>query len=74
MPKYFRNEFTVEFQALEPKRLPKGKKVFPSHKYGHSYESPTYFMNEHSIICKESYDNPFLPKKEEDRRKKMVSA
>ena len=32
----------------------------PDMKYGVSYESPSYFRSQHTLVCKDSYNNPFL--------------
>lgn len=32
----------------------------PDMKFGISYEAPAYFMGKSSLICKGSYNNPFI--------------
>ena len=32
----------------------------PDMKYGVSYEAPTYFTGKNTLICKDSYNNPYI--------------
>jgi hypothetical protein len=34
----------------------------PEHKFGISYEAPTYFRSTHTLMCKDSYRNPYIEK------------
>ncbi|CAD8139963.1 unnamed protein product [Paramecium octaurelia] len=63
LPSYLRSSYSQTYQLLEPTKILKGKKVFPQFAYGNSHEAPTYFKLSNSLICRESYDNPYLKSK-----------
>ncbi|CAD8044256.1 unnamed protein product [Paramecium primaurelia] len=63
LPQYLRSSYSQTYQILEPTKILKGKKVFPQFAYGNSHEAPTYFKLSNSLVCKESYDNPYIKNK-----------
>ncbi|CAD8084613.1 unnamed protein product [Paramecium sonneborni] len=60
LPDYLRSTFSDTFKMQEPPKLQKGKKILPQYAFGNSLESPSFFRNPNTLICRESYDNPFL--------------
>lgn len=44
----------------DPPKTNKGKKQLPQFAFGTSLESPSFFRTPNTLICRESYDNPFL--------------
>ncbi|CAD8177446.1 unnamed protein product [Paramecium pentaurelia] len=60
LPDYLRSTFSDTFKMKEPPKVEKGKKILPQYAFGNSLESPSFFRNPNTLICRESYDNPFL--------------
>lgn len=63
------NKLTITYRPQLETKEEIGKKVLifnnfqPTYfhnKFGYSHESPTYFKSPHSIISKDTYENPFL--------------
>ncbi|CAD8073769.1 unnamed protein product [Paramecium sonneborni] len=69
LPKYLRSTFTDTYQLQEPLKEKRGKKILPQYAFGNSLESPSYFRNANTLICKESYDNPFLKGQQKPKSK-----
>ncbi|CAD8168853.1 unnamed protein product [Paramecium octaurelia] len=69
LPKYLRSTFTDTYQLSEPAKEKKGKKLLPQYAFGNSLESPTYFRNANTLICRESYDNPFIKGQQKPKSK-----
>ncbi|CAD8086247.1 unnamed protein product [Paramecium sonneborni] len=69
LPDYLRSTFSEAFKMQEPPKLQKGKKILPQYAFGNSLESPSFFRNSNTLICRESYDNPFLKLKAKPQSK-----
>ncbi|CAD8062351.1 unnamed protein product [Paramecium primaurelia] len=69
LPKYLRSTFTDTYQLQEPVKEKRGKKILPQYAFGNSLESPSFFRNANTLICKESYDNPFLKGQQKPKSK-----
>ncbi|CAD8174913.1 unnamed protein product [Paramecium pentaurelia] len=60
LPDYLRSSFSDTIKIQEPSKVYKGKKILPQYAFGNSLESPSFFRNPNTLICRDSYDNPFL--------------
>ncbi|CAD8156637.1 unnamed protein product [Paramecium octaurelia] len=69
LPKYLRSTFTDTYQLQEPVKEKRGKKILPQYAFGNSLESPSFFRTPNTLICKESYDNPFIKGQQKPKSK-----
>ncbi|CAD8180245.1 unnamed protein product [Paramecium octaurelia] len=69
LPDYLRSSFSDTIKVQEPPKAYKGKKILPQYAFGNSLETPSFFRNPNTLICRDTYDNPFIKAKVKPRSK-----
>ncbi|CAK80890.1 unnamed protein product (macronuclear) [Paramecium tetraurelia] len=69
LPDYLRSSFSDTVKVQEPPKVYKGKKILPEYAFGNSLETPSFFRNPNTLICRDTYDNPFIKARVKPRSK-----